>query len=210
MKNQIKNLSKTLIASTVLTLAAGSAFAETLGATGTVTAAATCTLRFFASAAPNTPVTSVTLPTGTTITDLGRTVGHPTSNNSGTEFSIKAQTSTGAACNTGTTPGVVVTQFNTTWAATGTPIVVPGFGSKAANTVTAGAANVTIDLIPSGTGAKTTGLDLAGADAAAQHGLGAANLATGQTFTAKYIKTNTTIATAGTVTVSYTVTAGYL
>lgn len=209
MKNQIKNLSKTLIASAALTLAAGSAFAETFQVNGTVTDNA-CVLKFFPNGGT---VSSVNIPIGNiTVQDLGLTVGYPVNNNTGVPITIKAQTAAGTACSVNLS-GVPITQFNTTWdVGTATKIVVPNFGTKAANAQSSAngpAANVTIDLLPSGTGAKATGLDLAGTTAAAQHGLSAVALATGQVFTAKFFKTNTTRATAGSVAVNYTATATY-
>lgn len=209
MKNQIKNLSKTLIASAALTLAVGSAFAETVQVNGTVTDNA-CVLKFFPNGGT---VSSVNIPIGNiTVQDLGLTVGYPVNNNTGVPITIKAQTAAGTACSVNLL-GVPITQFNTTWdVGTATTIVVPNFGTKAANAQSSAngpAANVTIDLLPSGTGAKVTGLDLAGTTAAAQHGLSAVALATGQVFTAKFFKTNTTRATAGSVAVNYTATATY-
>lgn len=210
MNNSLNNLSKTLLASAVLTLAAGSTFAESLGATGTVAAGVACSLKFITGA--NTYTNEITLPTGTTTSDLGLTVGYPTSNNNGTEFTIKAEgQANGSTCDNGGTAGVRVTQFNTTFASAGTLIPLTAFGSKAPNTEAAAnaATGVTIDLVPKTGTRTTTGLNLAGVGSGNQHGQAAANLATGQVFTAKYIKTTTAAATAGKVTVAYTVTAAY-
>lgn len=210
MKNQIKNLSKTLIASAALTLAVGSAFAETFQVNGTVTDNA-CVLKFFPNGGT---VSSVNIPIGNiTVQDLGLTVGYPVNNNPGVPITIKAQTVAGTACSVNQ-QGVAITQFNTTWdVGTAGKIVVPNFGTKAFNAQASAngpALHVTIDLLPSGPGTpKATGLDLAGTTPATQHGLSAVALAAGQVFTAKFFKTNTTRATAGIVAVNYTATAIY-
>lgn len=205
----MKKLTKTFLASAALTLAAGSAFAESFQVNGTVTDNA-CVLKFFPNGGT---VSSVNIPIGNiTVQDLGLAVGYPTNNNTGVPITIKAQTAAGTVCSVNN-QGVTITQFNTIWdVGTAAKLVIPNFGTKAANAQSSAngpAANVTIDLLPSGTNAKTTGLDLAGANAAAQHGLSAAALATGQVFTAKFFKTNTTRATAGSVAVNYTATAIY-
>jgi hypothetical protein len=205
MKNQLKNLSKTLIASAALALVAGSAFAEAYSITGTVVAA-TCTLKFFANGSAVSGASFI-MPSSPSTAELGTTVGFPTSSNTGWNIVIKAQTATNGVC---VSTGVGSTTFNTTWTATGTPFATTS-GQKAGNTATATpATNVTIDLLPVGSATRAlTGLDLAGANSAAQHGLSNALLATGQTFTARYFKPNTTVATAGAVSVDYTVTAAY-
>ena len=205
MKNQLKNLSKTLIASAALALVAGSAFAEAYSITGTVVAA-TCTLKFFANGL-GTSGTSFVMPSSPSTADLGTAVGFPTGTNAGWSIVIKAQTAANGVC---VSTGVLGTTFNTTWTAAGTPFATTS-GQKAGNTATVTpATNVTIDLLPVGSLTRAlTGLDLAGATSAAQHGLSTALLATGQTFTAKYFKPNTTLATAGAVKVDYTVTAAY-
>ena len=208
MKNQLKNLSKTLIASAALTLAAGSAYAETFQVNGTVTDIA-CVLKFFPNGGT---VSSVNIPIGNiTVQDLGLSVGYPATNNPGVPITIKAETAAGTACSVNNA-GTTITTFNTTWDTTGPKVDVANFGRKANNAQSQAngpAANVTIDLLPSGTNAKTTGLDLAGTTALLQHGLSPVALATGQVFTAKFFKINTTRATAGSVAVNYTATATY-
>ena len=208
MKNQLKNLSKVVIATAVLTGTIGSAFAENIGFTGIVTNGV-CTLRFYNA---GVVTSSVGLPPIST-TDMGTSIGYPAATvNPGVAINIKAETAGGTVCNLATLgSGVLVTTFNTKWQTNGgTEGVVTGYGTKALNAAASGAAaNVTIDLVPSGTNAFTTGLNLAGTTALTQHGLSPAALATGQTFTAKYLKTNTTAATGGNVAVNYTVTAEY-
>jgi len=209
MKNQLINLSKALIATAAMTVTAGSAFAENLGVTGIVTNGV-CNLRFYAN---NALTTTVVLPSISTV-DMGTTVGYPAATvNPGVAITIKAETAGGTACNLAVAGATtLVTQFNTKWQTNGgTEGVVTGYGTKALNAATASgaAANVTIDLVPSGTNAFTTGLNLSGTTAIAQHGLSPVALATGQTFTAKYLKTNSNVATGGNVAVNYTVTAEY-
>lgn len=206
MNNLLKHLALMALASLCLP---GGVFAQTLTITGTVTPN-TCVLKFFNSSTSQTALTSIQLPT-ISVADLGTTVavGFPATNNNGTPVFIKAQTSAGAACNTGISTTGGVGTFNVL--ITGTPDTLAA--KKVGNATTAalgGATGVTIDLVPA-TG-TLTGLDITAPTSALNHGQAAVSTGTALQFTAKYYKTAATgtAATSGSLSVPFTVTASWL
>jgi len=188
MKNQIKNLSKTLIASAALTLAAGSAFAN-LDVQGSVLPS-TCALGVFSTTAAATEAT-ITLPNITTA-QLKNAVGGITTVGLNTAFYVKP---TNRSCtSTGTT-------FNVNFYATS---VDTNVNTRVANSGTA--TGVTTDLIQTNLVSSGVGMTIgtAATTAATQHGVAAAIILSGSlAFSVRYYKTTTATAGVGTVITSY-------
>ena len=201
MKNQMKNLTKTLLASAALSLAAGSAFAQTstLTVTGN-TKAATCALGAYLATAPTVVVTSFALPDISTAA-LGTTVGPINAANYTKEFLIKPTSSTCISSGTGGT-------FNASFSATNTDANVP---TRAKNNGTA--TGITVDLVQTASASTGTGLSIptAPTTGAIQHGLANQPIATGTglAFTARYYKTLVAASSVGSVTTSFTVNNEY-
>ena len=196
----MKNLTKTLLASAALSLAAGSAFAQsTLSVTG-ATKAATCALGAYLATAPNTAVTTFALPDISTAA-LGTTVGPINAANYTKEFLIKPTLSTCISSGTGGT-------FNASFSATNTDANVP---TRARNTGTA--TGITVDLVQTASASTGTGLSIptTPTTGALQHGLANQPIATGTglAFTARYYKTLATASSVGTVSTSFTVNNEY-
>lgn len=200
MKNQMKNLSKTLLASAALTLAAGSAFAD-LTANGAM-ATATCALGFSATSAGNaTANLTITVPTVSTAQVNALAAAGPIKDTfHKTTFFVKPISTSCISSGGAGTFNVYFTSSSNT--------------AKAANTATTTpASNLTIDLVPTSPTSIATadsGMDLTKLTAATQHGMTNALISSGNfSVDARYWKTSALTTTGSNVTSVFVANSEY-
>ena len=200
----MKNLTKTLLASAVLTLAAGSAFAQ-LTPSGTALAP-TCTIGFSTTAAGAAtaalPITLPPVPRG--VVNALTAAGPIKAAAYKTTFFVKPIDTTCVGGASGT--------FNVYFSASAADT---NNVKKASNTTTSAdkALNLVIDLIPTTATTKATadlGMDMTLTTAADQHGMAAVNITNGAlSVDARYWKTTTAVTAGTNVSGRFTATIEY-